>query len=261
MLNASQIAQRENKLTASRVACLMTGDTDKILNLWRELVGDPEFVPEDLSGVWPVQLGSATEALNIAWYCRKYGSVSGKGDVIVGSPEWMAATLDGWDDARKCPIEAKHVGGREPLETIIARYQPQMHWQMMVTKSTECALSVIMGANEPIVEFIGFDKVYGDELMKRATQFWQCVENMTPPFALAPAAVPVIADKIYTMATPEWITNAQRWLQTCGAVETAKDAEKKLKALVPEDAKKAVGSGVQISRDRAGRLSLRQRED
>ena len=133
MLSPTQLAARENKLTASRVAALMTGNADKILNLWRELVGDPAFVPEDLSDVWPVRLGEATEHLNVAWYAKKHGEVSRKGEVVVGNPDWMAATLDGWDVARGCPLEAKHVGGREPLETIISRYQSQMHWQMMVT--------------------------------------------------------------------------------------------------------------------------------
>lgn len=261
MLSPTQLAARENKLTASRVAALMTGDADKILNLWKELIGDPSFVSEDLSGVWPVRLGEATEQLNLDWYERKQGALTWRGEVIVGKPEWMAATLDGWDVARKCPVEAKHVGGREPLETIIARYAPQTHWQMMVTGASECALSVIMGANEPVVEYLPLDKDYAAELMKRATQFMQCVENMTPPFALAPIAAPVIAEKIYSMDSPEWAANAARWLQTAGAVETAKDAEKKLKALVPDDAKKAVGAGVQISRDRAGRLSLRQQKD
>ena len=42
-----QFAARENKLTASRVAALMTGNADKIPDRWRELIGDPAFVPED----------------------------------------------------------------------------------------------------------------------------------------------------------------------------------------------------------------------
>jgi hypothetical protein len=258
MLTKSQLAAREGKLTASAVSVLMTGDAERILNLWKDLVGDPTFVAEDLSGVWPVRLGECTERLNLDWYARKHGELSRHGEVAVGNPDWMAATLDAWDLARKCPVEAKHVGGREPLETIIARYQPQMHWQMMVTKSTECALSVIMGANEPIVEYIGFDKLYAAELMKRAKQFMACVENMTSPVAVAAFAAPVIAEKIYQMDSAEWKANADRWIQTSGAVETAKDAEKKLKALVPEDAKLATGAGVKISRDRAGRLSLRK---
>ena len=76
MLTAEQLKARDGKLTASRVACLMTGDAEKIMNLWREMVGDPSFVADDLSGVWPVQLGSATEMLNLDWYTRRTGRQS-----------------------------------------------------------------------------------------------------------------------------------------------------------------------------------------
>ena len=38
----------------------MTGDEHKILNLWREMVGDPEYTPIDLSDYWPAVLGSFT---------------------------------------------------------------------------------------------------------------------------------------------------------------------------------------------------------
>ena len=60
-LTQAQLAARDGKLTASRVACLMTGDAERIYALWLEMVGDPSFEPEDLSDVWPVQLGSVTE--------------------------------------------------------------------------------------------------------------------------------------------------------------------------------------------------------
>ena len=62
------------------------------------------------------------------------------------------ATLDGWIDVLECPIECKHDGGREPLEVIVERYQPQMQWQMECTGADQCALSVIMGASEPVVQ-------------------------------------------------------------------------------------------------------------
>ena len=64
MLSPAQIQARDGRLTASRVACLMSGDEAEILNLWRELCGG-DFEQEDLSGVWPVQLGSCTEDLNL----------------------------------------------------------------------------------------------------------------------------------------------------------------------------------------------------
>lgn len=168
MLTAEQIKARDGLLTASRVACLMTGDAAKILNLWRELVGDPEFVEEDLSAVWPVQLGGVTEHLNLDWYERKYNPVVRRGEVVVHDCGWAAATLDGWDSVLKCPIETKHVGGFEKMDVIVSRYMPQLHWQMIVTRTKSCILSVIHGAQEPVIVNIQFDTKYGAELWSRA---------------------------------------------------------------------------------------------
>lgn len=237
----------------------MTGDAEKIINLWREMVGDPNYIEEDLSDVWPVQLGNATEALQIEWYARKRGLVSRIGEVVIGSLPWMAATLDAWDLTRDCPIECKHVGGFEPSEVIVARYAPQTTWQMLVTGAKECALSVIMGAKEPTVDYLPLDKRYADELMKRAEQFMACVRSLTPPVPLPAVASPVIPRKIYPMdGNADWKAQADRWIQSHGAAEIAKEAEKALKAMVPADAVKCAGNGVTISLDRAGRLSLRK---
>lgn len=260
MLSPDQIKARDGKLTASRVACLMTGDEAAILNLWREMIGDPNFVEEDLSDVWPVQLGSHTEILNLDWFERKHGPVSKRGDVIIHDAiEWAACTLDGWSDLHGRPVECKHVGGREPLEVIIARYQPQLHWQMIVTGAAECALSVIMGANEPVIEVVPFDREYADELLARARQFMECVASMTPPVALAPVAPPVIPVKTYDMsASNEWGDHAVTWVEHIAAKKKADAAEKALKALVPADAIRCHGKGCEIKRDKAGRLSLRE---
>jgi hypothetical protein len=51
--------------------------------------------------------------------------------------------------------------------------------------------------------------------------------------------------------------SAEKWIGTRRSAEICKDAEKTMKALVPPDAKKCYGGGVRITRDRAGRLSLR----
>lgn len=182
MLTAQQIAQREGKLTASRVACLMTGDAAKVMNLWREMVGDPAFVPEDLSGVWPVQLGSATEALNLDWYERRHAPLTRKGDVVCHPlHEWAACTLDGFDERLPGPVECKHCGGFEKLPTLVDRYSPQMHWQMLCTGTSKCAFSVIQGAKAPVVEIVSLDTEYATELWRRAEAFMTCVWNLTPP--------------------------------------------------------------------------------
>lgn len=168
MLSPDQIRQRDGKLTASRVASLMTGNESDLMYLWREMIGDPGYEPEDLSEVWPVQLGSFTESLNLDWFERKHGPLSRRGDVVTHDNGWAACTLDAWSDLHGCPVETKHCGGREPIEVLVQRYQPQMHWQMIVTGANRCAFSVILGANEPLVDFYEKDEAYAAELMSRA---------------------------------------------------------------------------------------------
>lgn len=260
MLSPAQIEQRDGKLTASRVACFMTGDEAEILNLWREMVGDPSFASEDLSDVWPVQLGSFTEPLNLDWFEKKHGPVSRRGEVITHANGWAACTLDGWSDLHNCPIETKHCGGREAIEVLTARYMPQMTWQMIVTGSLQCAFSPILGADEPRVDYIEFNKDYADELMRRAEAFMQCVWNLRPPVALSPVAAPVKAEVVYDMTGKnEWAAHAATWSANIAGKKQADKAEKDLKALVPADAARCHGHGIEIKRDRAGRLSLREK--
>ena len=156
MLTAEQSEARKGKLTASRVAALMTGDVEKIMRLYKEMIG--EEVEEDLSRVWPVRLGEATEQLNLDWLEESGVKLSRRGEVVVHPKyDWAAATIDAWCNELQCPVEAKHVGGREPLEVIIDRYQPQMQWQMEIAGARQCMITVIMGANAPLVETIERD--------------------------------------------------------------------------------------------------------
>jgi hypothetical protein len=73
MLTAAQLAKREGRLTASHVRVLMNGTAYEVMDVYRELIGDPAWQPKDLSGAWPVQLGNATEQLQLDWYERKEG--------------------------------------------------------------------------------------------------------------------------------------------------------------------------------------------
>lgn len=258
MLTDEQIRLRAGKLTGSRIAVLMNGDAAGILRLYQEMIGEAE--PENLDHVWPVQLGSATEQLNLDWYERKNCPVIRRGEVVFHRRfDWAAVTLDGWESVLYCPFEAKHVGGREPLEIIIDRYQPQMQWLMECTDTTQCVLSVIMGANEPIVEFIQRDAEYAEEMVRRGAQFMEFVRRLIPPVTLPAVPPPADASKFYDMqGNNRWADNAATWLETSGAAVSNKDAEKILKSLVPADAKKCSGHNIQITRDRAGRLSLRR---
>lgn len=264
MLSPDQVRQRDGKLTASRVACLMTGDEAKIMNLWREMVGDPAYVDEDLSGVWPVQLGAHTESLNLDWYERRTGKpLSRRGEVVVHpNYDWAAATLDAWDDDLAAPVECKHVGGFEKTAAILERYAPQAHWQMIVTGAKQCAFSIIEGAKEPIIEIVNFDPDYAGVLVARAKQFMDCVNTLTPPVALAPVAAPVKAEKTYDMTgNNQWASDAVTWITTRQAARDNAAADKAIKALIPADAIKAHGHGITVSRSKSGSLSIRENKE
>jgi predicted phage-related endonuclease len=259
-LTDKQRELRKGHFTGSQANILMNGDAYKINDLWLMHTGDPRYVEADFTEVWPVRLGETTEALNLEFAVMKHGPITRQGEVVygLGSLDWTAATLDGWLTQRNCPIEAKCVNGRSSLDDVVARYQPQMHWQMMVCKAKECALSVIIGGNEPIVEFVPLNRQYARELWQRAMAFWLCVKSKTPPVELPAVLPPPLANKIYEMDSDDWKAQAARWIQAYGAAQTAKEAEKALKALVPADAKAATGHGVLITRNRAGSLSLRE---
>lgn len=260
-LTKEQIKAREGKLTASQVSILMNGSPEAIVNLWRNLVGDPAYVDTDLSGVWPVQLGNVTEQLQLDWYERKrHCKVTRRGEVVVmKGRDWAAATLDGWQSELGFPIECKHVNGRTPLAAVIERYLPQVHWQMLVCGTQTADMSIIEGAAEPVIETIQMDHEFAAALMKRAEAFMQSVKSLTPPIALPSVEKPVLSVKTYDMTGKnEWASYAVQWLENKPAARLAMEADKSLKTLVPIDAKKAVGHGVEIARDRAGRLSLRE---
>lgn len=259
MLTAAQQAARKGKLTASRIACLMRGDAAAIMQLYLEMIGEAE--PEDLSKNWPVFRGERMEPALLDWFQLENNCVLAQRGKVRLHPKlaWAAATLDGWYVEAKCPIEAKDVGGNEPLEVIIDRYQPQMQWQMEVTSAEQCALTVSLGARKPITEFIPRDPDYAMEMILRGEMFMRHVEARTPPVALPPVPPPADWSKVYDLTgSNEWAAAAHDWRSTRAQATINKDMEKVLKAMVPEDAKKCFGHDVQITRDRAGRLSLRE---
>lgn len=258
-LTQKQIEARAGKLTASRVSVLVGDDREAILNLWMLLIGDPSYVEENLDDNWAVQLGSFTEPFNLQWFAKKYGPISRQGEVVVHANGWAAATLDAWSHDYQCPVEVKHVGGFEKHDVVLTRYQPQMHWQMIVTGAKQCAFSAIEGAREPNVEFIKYDQAYADELWARAEQFMRCVRSLTPPVTMAPVLPPVKPTKEYNMShSNAFASGAADWLLNKRAAKVFDDACKTIREAVPPDAVRAYGHKIQVRRDKANRLKIEE---
>ena len=262
-LTPAQRAARDGRLTASRVGILMSGDDAALLDLWREMVGDPGYEEPDLSDVWAVQLGACTEQLHLDWLERRLGSpVTRRGEVVLHpEADWACCTLDGYIESQGAPVEVKHVGAWSKPEEIRARYIAQLHWQMLVTGAPKVLFSVIYGAKEPESTVIDFDPLYGHELWQRANAFMECVRNLTPPVAMAPVAVPVAPEKwreVPMTGSNAWASHAADWLQHRAAAKTFGAAEKEIKALVEADVGRAFGYGIECRRDKAGRLSIKE---
>jgi YqaJ-like viral recombinase domain len=256
-LTPEQIKARTDKFTATMAKVVMVGTPEEVLSLWNQMLGMEK--PTDLSGVFPVRLGEATEALNLEWYVRKIAPLTRMGEVVIGPEEWMAATLDGYDEKNKRPVECKHVGGRESLETIVSRYTPQCTWQMICTQSDTCALSVIMGTNEPVIEIVGFDAGYAKELLRRAKDFMMCIESLTPPVTLPKVEPPPPPSRVVDMTgNNAWGNYAVVWRRAKLEAEQFELAAKTLKELAPRDAQKSFGHGIMVVRNRAGAASIRE---
>lgn len=259
-LTAKQIEAREGKLTASSVGILMRGDAERIYNLWLECIGDPAWVAPDFSDNWAVQMGNATEQLNLDWYEKKYGKVSRQGEVVtMASCAWAACTLDGFDAGRGIPIECKFSLYKKP-DDVRDWYMAQLHWQMAVTGTRQCAISVITGGNEPVVEYIDYNDAYADELWKRARDFWACVQNLTPPVALEAVKPSVPKEQWRTVSmegNSKWATEAYEWIDNKDSAKRFKDAAEGIKSLIEPDVGIASGHGIKVKRSIDGKLSIK----
>lgn len=250
---------RDGRITGSRASILMGEDPAGILSLWRQMRGEePE---EDLSRKWAVQLGIATEPLNLAWYSMKVGYLLIRRNEFVLHPvkSRFGVTLDAFDPTLDCPIECKAVGGRESLETVIDRYQPQCQLQMACTDTRRCALSVIFGGSEPVVEFLDRDDGYIAELLERGERFLDCLDRGIEPVEIElPPPPPLPWREVDMTGSNAWASLANVWDMTKEAAEQHDEAIAGLKSLLPADVRKAWGYGVRVARDRAGRVSVRR---
>lgn len=253
MLTAEQITERKKGIGASDARRIIDGDW---WSLWNEKTGRTES--EDLSGVWPVQLGSCTENLNLDWYERKTGRVLTRRQEHIVSAEYpmLRCTLDGFDPAIPAVVEAKHVNGFSKMPDVIERYMPQVMHQMVVAETPHAFLSVIVGANEPAVIEIEYDEFWTMTYIDRAKEFWSYVESgKEPPGApqALSAPIPVETMRVVDMkGSNEWASAAGEWLESRVPAKKFEASVKAIKALVEADVREAFGYGIVATRDKRG---------
>ena len=251
---------RRSFIGGSDTRIIMGNDEAALVRLWQEKRGDTE--PEDLSGNLIVQLGTVTEDLNRAWYERNTSRrvTDVQRHVKHSAIPWMAATLDGIVEETAAVFEAKFMLPWSFSEEAAAeKYMAQLQHNMWVTHLRSAVLSIITGGGKWVEITVPMDPLYLSVLVSAEKKFWRCVQSGEVPYPInaeAPRAR-IEAIRIVDMsASNSWAEFATLFRSTRGAFLDHERAKTELKALVPEDAKEAIGHGVRAKRSKAGAVSF-----
>jgi predicted phage-related endonuclease len=238
----------------------MGADEAPLLRLWREKRG--EVGPEDQSGNLIVQLGLVTEALNRHWYERNTGQTVEYVQHRLWHPvlRWMAATIDGFVQDTGAVFEAKFMLPWSFSEEAAAeKHMAQLQHNLWVTNSRLAALSVITGGGKWVEIKVSADPLYQHLLLTAEKKFWRCVESGEPPrlFDAEPPRPRIEAVRIVDMSTSNaWAEFATVFRSTRDAFLEHEKARTELKALMPEDAREAIGHGIRAKRSKSGAISF-----
>jgi predicted phage-related endonuclease len=239
---------------------IMGNDEAALLRLWREKRGDIQ--PEDLSGNLIVQLGLTTEDLNRRWYQANTKQVIIDIQKRVRHPvlRWMAATLDGRIEATGAVFEAKFMLPWSFSEEAAAeKYLPQLQHNMWVIAARSAVLSVITGGGKWVEIVAHADPLYQHLIVTAERKFWRCVESGEPPrlFGVEPPKPRIEAVRIVDMSgSNSWAEFADLFRSSRQAFLDHERSKAELKALMPEDAKEAIGHGIRAKRSKSGAISF-----
>ena len=252
--------ERRSFLGGSDARVIMGQDEAALLRLWREKRGEVE--PDDLSGNLIVQLGVATEDLNRRWYELNTRQVIKNRQRRVRHPviRWMAATLDGVVEANGAVFESKFMLPWSFSEEGAAeKHMAQLQHNMWVVASRTSVLSIITGGGKWVEIAIHADPLYQHLLLTAEKKFWRCVQGGEPPrlFGIEPPRPRIEAIRVVDMsASNSWAEFAGLYCSTRSAFLDHEKAKAELKALMPEDAKEALGHGIRAKRSKSGAVSF-----
>jgi predicted phage-related endonuclease len=256
MAHCRSITSRQLFVGGSDARIIMGHDEATLIRLWREKRG--EIAPQDLSGNLLVQLGKATEELNRTWYERNTGRrVSDVQSFVRHSGiRWMAATLDGIIDGSEAVFESKFMlPWSFSEETAAEKYMAQLQHNMWVTSRKRAVLSIITGGAKWVEITIPMDPLYLSVLVSAEKKFWRCVQSGEPPHLVnaEPPRPRFEVVRIVDMSSSNsWAEFAALFRNTRAAFLDHERAKTELKALMPEDAKEAIGHGVRGRRTKSG---------
>ena len=251
---------RRRFLGGSDARILMGSSEEALIRLWQFKRGEAD--PEDLSGNLTLQLGTLPEGLNRSWYERSSGRRvrDVQRHVRHGLINWMGATLDGVVDGIEAVFESKFMLPWSFSEEAAAeKYMPQLQHNMWVTNLRSSVLSIITGGGKWVEITVPLDPLYLSVLVAAEKKFWRCVQSGERPHLInaEPPRARIEAVRVVDMSSSNsWAEFAGVYRTTRQAVLDHEQAKGELKALMPEDAKEAVGHGIRGRRSKSGAVTF-----
>jgi predicted phage-related endonuclease len=261
-LTAAEHANRLKGLGGSDAVTIAHGDPERIYDLWLLKTGQRE--PDDLTGILRVMMGVWSEELNRYWFERNTGDVvvSEGHSFTDNKHEWLRCTVDGIIQEKRALFEAKHVN---PFtysdEKVLNYYMPQLQHCMHVLGCEKAVLSVFVGTDKWVQQWVNYDPFYHAELFEKLEEFWECVQSCTPPAGFKPVEDSVVAAELRTVdmtGNNQWADLAETFRASASAAKAHADAKSAIQKMVSKDVHLARGHGIQAKRDARGALRIKE---
>jgi hypothetical protein len=144
-------------------------------------------------------------------------------------------------------------------EAALSKYAPQLQHNMWVVVAKAAVLSIITGGGKWVEIKTSPDPLYQHLIVTAERKFWRCVETGEVPrlFGVDPPKPRIEAVRIVDMSSSNtWAAFAGIFARTRTAYLEHEQARTELKALVPDDAREAIGHGVRAKRSKSGAISF-----
>ena len=144
-------------------------------------------------------------------------------------------------------------------EAAAKKYMPQLQHNMWVVAARNAVLSVITGGGKWVEITPHAGPLYQHLIVTAERKFWRCVESGQPPrlFGVEPPKARIEAVRIVDMsASNSWAEFGGLFRSTRQAFLDHERSKTEMKALMPEDAKEAIGHGIRAKRSKSGAISF-----
>jgi putative phage-type endonuclease len=235
---------RKNHIGASDIAAIIGISPWKTAyTLWLEKTGKKK---EDDPNIFMLK-GQEIEAEAREAYMKLTGNIVMPS--VCTSEKWdiAAASLDGVSEDGSLIVEIKHPSSRiYEMATngkIPEYYECQIQWQLWVNeRAKEGDYFCYKDKDQQALITIYPDKTYQEELVRAAKEFWECIQNDTPP---------EIKEEDYILIEDKEFTNlAKKYIKVDGEIKNLESEKKKLKLSLIDfsDDGNTMGGGVRLKK-------------